>query len=193
MIIHVKHKLERNILQFFYRISRLFKTADLSYILPTHRATIYLIGIYLAYVLRYTNKKPFFSNVSMLLLSLTWFVIPDTTETLCNIIRLDLVLEFLYPHYFDYFNCLGYKRGFNIECCVKKDKSNNWPKMTNKHKLNYRRYKWIKWDWYHVHENNDNDAKWSHRVRRVSRESRLRTEQSTQSEAKSESKTPNTN
>ncbi|XP_060523482.1 nose resistant to fluoxetine protein 6-like isoform X2 [Cylas formicarius] len=39
-------------------ISRMFDTANYSYILPTHRATIYLMGVTLAYALRYTRKRP---------------------------------------------------------------------------------------------------------------------------------------
>lgn len=41
----------------------MFDTADYSYILPTHRATIYFIGVVLAWYLRSPNKISF-SKVS---------------------------------------------------------------------------------------------------------------------------------
>lgn len=43
----------------------MFDTADYSYILPTHRATIYFIGVVLAWYLRSPNKISF-SKVSIL-------------------------------------------------------------------------------------------------------------------------------
>lgn len=39
----------------FSRVQKLLDAAKYSYILPTHRATIYLIGVCMAYILR--NKK----------------------------------------------------------------------------------------------------------------------------------------
>ncbi|XP_018574626.1 nose resistant to fluoxetine protein 6-like, partial [Anoplophora glabripennis] len=45
-----------HVVHFGIPVSRLFRTASLSYILPTHRITIYLIGIFLAYVLRYSKN-----------------------------------------------------------------------------------------------------------------------------------------
>lgn len=34
----------------------MFDTADLSYILPTHRITVYLMGVYTAYILKTTPR-----------------------------------------------------------------------------------------------------------------------------------------
>lgn len=61
----VSYKIKANM--FFYclnfiRISRMFRTADYSYILPTHRATVYLMGIFLAYIMK-TKQKVIFSKV----------------------------------------------------------------------------------------------------------------------------------
>ncbi|XP_044756157.1 nose resistant to fluoxetine protein 6-like [Coccinella septempunctata] len=41
-----------HVVHFGITISRMFDTANLSYILPTHRATIYFMGVYLAYMMR---------------------------------------------------------------------------------------------------------------------------------------------
>jgi len=40
-----------------YRLSQLYDTARLSYTLPTHRATVYLIGISVRFLLRETKNK----------------------------------------------------------------------------------------------------------------------------------------
>jgi len=40
-----------------YRVSQLYDTARLSYTLPTHRATVYLIGIAVTFLLRETKGK----------------------------------------------------------------------------------------------------------------------------------------
>ena len=37
-------------------ISQMFKTADLSYIMPTHRLTVYLMGVVLGYILRHCGR-----------------------------------------------------------------------------------------------------------------------------------------
>lgn len=39
-------------------MSQLFNTASLSYILPTHRATVYIMGILLGYYLHYYASVP---------------------------------------------------------------------------------------------------------------------------------------
>lgn len=41
-----------------FRVSQLFNTATLSYILPTHRATVYIMGIILGYYLHYHSSVP---------------------------------------------------------------------------------------------------------------------------------------
>lgn len=43
----------------------MFDTADLSYILPTHRITVYLMGIYTAYILKTTSKVAPFSKIQI--------------------------------------------------------------------------------------------------------------------------------
>ncbi|XP_063911906.1 nose resistant to fluoxetine protein 6-like isoform X2 [Zophobas morio] len=45
-----------SVVYFGIPISKMFSIANLSYILPTHRATIYLMGIYLAYLLKFSEK-----------------------------------------------------------------------------------------------------------------------------------------
>lgn len=50
---------------FFFRVSKMFSSATLSYILPTHRATIYLIGVYLAYLLKTSKSKISFTKVCL--------------------------------------------------------------------------------------------------------------------------------
>ena len=40
-----------------YSLSQLYDTARLSYTLPTHRATVYLIGIAVRFLLRETKGK----------------------------------------------------------------------------------------------------------------------------------------
>lgn len=43
---------------FFYRIKQLFRTADLMYSIPLHRATIYIFGIFVGYAMRmFKNVK----------------------------------------------------------------------------------------------------------------------------------------
>jgi hypothetical protein len=44
----------------FCRVSQLFETGNASYSLPTHRATVYLTGVFVRYLLRETK-----SNFSM--------------------------------------------------------------------------------------------------------------------------------
>jgi len=39
-----------------FRVTQLFKTADLSYTLPAHRATVYVMGIALGFGLRYCGR-----------------------------------------------------------------------------------------------------------------------------------------
>ena len=41
----------------FCRLSQLYDTGRLSYTLPTHRATVYLIGIAVSFILRETKDK----------------------------------------------------------------------------------------------------------------------------------------
>lgn len=49
----------------FYSIKQLFRTADLMYSIPLHRATIYIFGIFTGYAMRmYKNVK--FTKVSEL-------------------------------------------------------------------------------------------------------------------------------
>lgn len=49
----------------------MFDTADLSYILPTHRITVYLMGVYTAYILKTTSKVATFSKAQIAIL---WFL-----------------------------------------------------------------------------------------------------------------------
>ncbi|XP_050297184.1 nose resistant to fluoxetine protein 6-like isoform X2 [Anthonomus grandis grandis] len=44
-----------HVVHFGIPISRMFDTADYSYILPTHRASIYLMGVFLAWILKYQS------------------------------------------------------------------------------------------------------------------------------------------
>lgn len=53
----------------------MFDTANFSYILPTHRATIYFLGVYLAHLLKYSNSQVYFSNVSIILIVKSMFAI----------------------------------------------------------------------------------------------------------------------
>ena len=46
-----------------YRLSQLYDTARLSYTLPTHRATVYIIGIAVRFLLRETKGKVSLSKV----------------------------------------------------------------------------------------------------------------------------------
>jgi hypothetical protein len=39
-----------------FSIRQLFQTADLSYALPAHRATVYIMGIAMGFVLRYCGR-----------------------------------------------------------------------------------------------------------------------------------------
>jgi len=43
-------------LPLIFRIRQLFQTADLSYTVPSHRATVYIMGIALGFVLRYCGR-----------------------------------------------------------------------------------------------------------------------------------------
>lgn len=43
----------------------MFDTANLSYILPTHRVTVYLMGVFTAYILRTTPKVTAFSKIQI--------------------------------------------------------------------------------------------------------------------------------
>ena len=45
----------------------MFRTADNTYILPNHRATTYLMGIYLGFVIRKYGKDVKLSNVSTII------------------------------------------------------------------------------------------------------------------------------
>jgi hypothetical protein len=45
-----------SLLPLIFRIRQLFQTADLSYALPAHRATVYIMGIALGFVLRYCGR-----------------------------------------------------------------------------------------------------------------------------------------
>lgn len=65
-----------------FRLQQLFDTANYSYILPTHRITIYLFGILAAFILN-KNRKIAFTSVSK-----TWISI----EILIPRIRLPKVL-----------------------------------------------------------------------------------------------------
>ena len=46
------------------RIKQLFDTADFSYTLPSHRLTVYIIGIFMGYLLRYLPKDYKINKVS---------------------------------------------------------------------------------------------------------------------------------
>ncbi|XP_076623887.1 nose resistant to fluoxetine protein 6 isoform X2 [Colletes latitarsis] len=50
------HKHLNNYVFFGTSIKQLFDTADLSYTLPSHRLTVYIIGIFVGYLLRYMPK-----------------------------------------------------------------------------------------------------------------------------------------
>lgn len=50
-IIHFKNWLFPN------SVSQMYDTADYSYILPTHRLTVYIMGILLGYCLRYVGRN----------------------------------------------------------------------------------------------------------------------------------------
>jgi hypothetical protein len=41
----------------FYRVSQLYETGNFSYTLPTHRATVYLIGVAVRFVIRETKPS----------------------------------------------------------------------------------------------------------------------------------------
>lgn len=49
---------------YIYRIKQLFDTADFSYTLPSHRLTVYIIGIFMGYLLRYLPKDYKINKVS---------------------------------------------------------------------------------------------------------------------------------
>ena len=49
---------------YIYRIKQLFDTADFSYSLPSHRLTVYIIGIFMGYLLRYLPKDYKINKVS---------------------------------------------------------------------------------------------------------------------------------
>ncbi|KAK9874774.1 hypothetical protein WA026_005581 [Henosepilachna vigintioctopunctata] len=59
-----------HVVHFGITIKRMFDTANLSYILPTHRATIYFMGVYLSYLLR--NKSEL--HLSKIKLTLFWTI-----------------------------------------------------------------------------------------------------------------------
>jgi peptidoglycan/LPS O-acetylase OafA/YrhL len=54
-----------SVVYFGIPISKMFAVANLSYILPTHRATIYLIGVACAYLLKYSNPNPSFTKIKV--------------------------------------------------------------------------------------------------------------------------------
>jgi hypothetical protein len=41
----------------FYRVSQLYETGNFSYTLPTHRATVYLIGVAVRFLIRETKPS----------------------------------------------------------------------------------------------------------------------------------------
>ncbi|XP_064212162.1 regulator of hypoxia-inducible factor 1 isoform X2 [Tribolium castaneum] len=51
-----------SVVYFGISVSKMFSVASLSYILPTHRATIYLIGVYLAYLLKCSKPNTSFTK-----------------------------------------------------------------------------------------------------------------------------------
>jgi len=55
LITHINTAVRSNF-DLIFRIRQLFETADLSYTLPTHRATVYIMGITLGFVLRYCGR-----------------------------------------------------------------------------------------------------------------------------------------
>ncbi|KAL3278414.1 hypothetical protein HHI36_013736 [Cryptolaemus montrouzieri] len=61
-----------HVVHFGITITRMFDTANLSYILPTHRATIYFMGVYLAYILR--NKSEITLSKTQLTILWTTFM-----------------------------------------------------------------------------------------------------------------------
>ncbi|KAK9503636.1 hypothetical protein O3M35_010156 [Rhynocoris fuscipes] len=56
---------------FGYPVSQMFNSADYTYILPTHRATVYIMGIILGYILRNTGRNV---NIKKGHLTLGWFI-----------------------------------------------------------------------------------------------------------------------
>ncbi|XP_045467072.1 O-acyltransferase like protein-like isoform X2 [Harmonia axyridis] len=61
-----------HVVHFGITISRMFDTANLSYILPTHRATIYFMGVFLAYIMR--NKSEILISKERMGLYWTFFM-----------------------------------------------------------------------------------------------------------------------
>ncbi|XP_044258314.1 O-acyltransferase like protein-like [Tribolium madens] len=57
-----------SVIYFGISVSKMFSVATLSYILPTHRATIYLIGVYLAYILKFSKPTTSFTKWQVALL-----------------------------------------------------------------------------------------------------------------------------
>lgn len=55
---------------YVYRIKQLFDTADFSYTLPSHRLTVYIIGIFMGYLLRYLPKDYKMNKVSSIIYNL---------------------------------------------------------------------------------------------------------------------------
>lgn len=64
----------------------MFRTADYSYILPTHRATVYLMGITLAYIMK-TKQKIIFSKVN------TFKFIDRAISVSCTVIILNYTIN----------------------------------------------------------------------------------------------------
>jgi hypothetical protein len=56
LITHINTAVRSNFSPLIFRIRQLFETADLSYTLPAHRATVYIVGIALGFVLRYCGR-----------------------------------------------------------------------------------------------------------------------------------------
>lgn len=48
-----------------YSVSQMYDTADYSYILPTHRLTVYIMGILMGYCLRYAGRNYPLKSVSL--------------------------------------------------------------------------------------------------------------------------------
>ncbi|KAK5650717.1 hypothetical protein RI129_001746 [Pyrocoelia pectoralis] len=63
----IKYNLS-HIVYFGIPMQQMFDTANLSYILPTHRATIYITGIFIAYIFKYKV------NLNQMQVAFGWFV-----------------------------------------------------------------------------------------------------------------------
>ncbi|CAG9765343.1 unnamed protein product [Ceutorhynchus assimilis] len=68
-----------HVVHFGIPISRMFDTADHSYILPSHRATIYLIGVVLAWLLRNSKNNSSLSKSQILLIWSIIYIVGLTT------------------------------------------------------------------------------------------------------------------